>query len=128
MLKILLDKSNTKYGGEQMSEWHKFLLTYDNIFDKAIELQNEFNSLFTKAMPHEKEAAAMMTKINRNGIIFYFTPNASSLAPDILEKHHAVQCTSPTPDENIDGYQLSFSAGDKKYFYHTFGVHSKAEH
>jgi hypothetical protein len=111
-----------------MAEWHKFILTYDNIFDKAIELQNEFNSIFSQAQPHDKEAATMMTKINRNGIIFYFTPSASKLAPQILEKHNAVQCTAPTPQENIDGYQLSFSAGDKKYFYNSFMAASKVEY
>lgn len=103
-----------------MANWYKFLLTYDNIFDKTIELQNEFNILYLKATPQERKAATMMTKINRNGILFYFSPNASTIIKPILERNKAVECTAPVQEENIDGYQLSYSAGDKKYFYKSF--------
>lgn len=126
-MRIHLEVPNIQCKGEYMAEWHKFLLTYDNIFDKTIELQNEFNSLFLQSTPQERESATMMTKINRNGILFYFTPSASQIARSILDKNHSIQCSEPILDENLDGYQLSYSAGDKKYFYKYFSTGNKIE-
>ncbi len=110
-----------------MCSWYKFLITYDNILEKIALLQNEFSIVYNSLPKQQSSGATILTKIHRNGIMVYFSPNASIIAKPMLERYKAVQCTIPTPKENSDGYQLVFSVGDKKFYDSSFYLTRKFE-
>lgn len=110
-----------------MGTWYKFIVTYDNILEKITTLQNEFSAVYNSLPIQLTNGAAVLTKIHRNGIMVYFSPNASKIAMPILEKHRAVECSMPTPKEDLDGYQLGFSIGDKNFFDNSFYLTRKFE-
>ena len=110
-----------------MCSWYKFLITYDNILEKITLLQNEFTTVYNSLPKQQTSGATILTKIHRNGIMVYFSPNASKIAQPILERHRAEQCPIPTPKENSDGYQLGFSVGDKKFYDSSFYLTRKFE-
>ncbi len=108
-----------------MNTWHKFLLQDENIFQATTNLRMKFKTFFDVASDENVKGAALLSKFHRNGAMIYFSPNASKIAKLLIEKYNASSCSSPTINEDEDGYLLSFLAGDQLFFSENFPIQDK---
>jgi hypothetical protein len=103
-----------------MNTWNKFLLQYDNNHEVVTDIQKQCFLIFSKAPEQEQKAAAVLSKLHRNGVMIYFSPQASKLAPSLLKTFDAQPCEKPSTNKDADGYLLLFAVGDALFFNDTF--------
>lgn len=103
-----------------MNTWQKFLLQDTNISQATTNLQMEFKTFFDASADDDVKGAAILSKFHRNGAMIYFSPNASKIAKQLVEKYNAISCTTPSTAEDEDGHLLSFLAGDQLFFIENF--------
>lgn len=103
-----------------MKDWYKFLLGFDNIYNSSINLTREFGVFFNTATDDDVRGAVILSKVNKNGAMIFFSPHAAQIAKPLVEKYHAGSCEIPIKENDENGHSLSFLAGDRVFFDQTF--------
>jgi len=103
-----------------MKDWYKFLLSYENIYDTSLKLIKEFGAFFNAATDSQVNGAVILSKVHKQGAMVFFSPKAAIIAKPLIEMNNAVLCESPSVQDDQDGHNLSFLAGDRGFFEQLF--------